>query len=118
MKKEPVYVLVENASLDCADVDSVRRRPKRKLGVSLRKPKLPETVILAILIWGIAVLSAYDKVYLYSRVQSRSVALEIFCFSGFARTWWLRGRMRSSGSTVRYGSYDMVHMNHIKWTSK
>ena len=63
MKKEPVYVLLENASLSHADVDSVRRKPKRsKLRVSLRKPKLPETVILAILIWGVAVLSAYDKV--------------------------------------------------------
>ena len=80
MKKEPVYVLVENASLDYADVDSVRRRPKRKLRVSLRKPKLPETVILAILIWGIAVLSAYDKVHLYSRALSRALALEIFSF--------------------------------------
>ena len=77
MKKEPVYVLLEN---DHADVDSVRRRPKRKLRVSLRKPKLPETVILTILIWGIVVLSAYDKVHLYSRAQSRSLGLEIFAF--------------------------------------
>ena len=61
MKKEPVYVLLENPSLSHADVDSVRRKPKRSK-LRVRKPKLPETVILAILIWGIAVLSAYDKV--------------------------------------------------------
>ena len=67
MKKKPVYVLLEDESSDHVDVDSVRRRPKRKFRVSLRKPKLPETVIIAILIWGIAVLSAYDKVNSYSR---------------------------------------------------
>ena len=65
MKKKPVYVLLEDESSDHMDVDSVRRRPQRKFRVSLRKPKLPETVILAILIWGVAVLSAYDKVNSY-----------------------------------------------------
>ena len=34
---------------------------------------------------------------------------------GFAWTWWLRGRMRSQGSTVRHGPY---YMDHIIWTLK
>ena len=92
MQKKPVYILLENDASDHADVDSVRRRPKRKFRVSFRKPKLPETVILTILIWGIAVLSAYDKVNSYSRTQNKSWASKNLS-SGFARSWWLRGRM-------------------------
>merc|ERR1712131_87379 len=62
MKKEPIYVLLENPSPDDADGESVRRSPRRsKCRWPFRKPKLPETAILALLIWGIAVLGAYDK---------------------------------------------------------
>ena len=123
MKKEPVYVLLENASPDYADVDSVRRRPKRKLRVSLRKPKLPETVILAILIWGIAVLSAYDKVHFCSRAQSRSLALEIFsfriCLDLVAPRKNAKSGINSTTWSVWYGPYHMdfkMKFKQLSWS--
>ena len=99
MKKEPIYVLLENPSPGGVDVESVRRSPRRsKCRWPFRKPKLPETAILALLIWGIAVLSAYDKVGCRFFEYFISPLTHPMFYLGFARTWWLRRRMRSQGS--------------------